>query len=137
MNWNNKCQSSGSIKSGIASEGCQDRRSVFIIRNVWPLELTLIIRFKSKWPSIVFITRFNFDWRRRKLDISAVNYTFILCSCETLLNISHKRMVFSTMEPSINGLLLSCWCQERKCASAHFNTMMWTMCYIIATIYIM
>ena len=39
--------------------------------------------------------------------ISAVNYTFILCSCETLLNYSHKRMVFSTMEPSINALLLS------------------------------
>lgn len=80
--------------------------AMFIARNVWPQLLTLIIRFKSKWPSIVFITRFNFDWRRRKLDISAVNYTFILCSCETLLNISHKRMVFSTMEPSINTLLL-------------------------------
>jgi len=45
--------------------------------------------------------------KKTEMYISAVNYTFILCSCETLLNYSHKRMVFSTMEPSINALLLS------------------------------
>ena len=39
-------------------------------------------------------------------DISAVNYTFIVCSCETLLNYSHILMVLSTMEPSINGLFV-------------------------------
>ena len=44
--------------------------------------------------------------KKTEMYISAVNYTFILCSCETLLNYSHKRMVFSTMEPSINTLLL-------------------------------